>query len=174
MGRPLPPGFVEVEPGLCLGPLRRVGPDAFLGLVEVALGAPGEDHDCDAMGCGSAGEHVVSRVERFWPGSTSALIGEAPRGFNAPRSGEWYETTIRRLTGVPHPRTRRPDPREYPRNCWTCRHARYVGGYGAGFTCDALSGDEDRDAPIIDYVDTHCATDGMPTGTAPCSAWGRR
>lgn len=63
--RPLPPGFTEAGPHIFLGPRARVGPDAYEGLVRVTTGSPApgdESHDCDALGCTSAGEHVVSRV----------------------------------------------------------------------------------------------------------------
>lgn len=62
---PLPPGFREVDPNVFEGPARKVGPDAFVGMVRVRLGAvdPNDEaHSCDALGCSSVGEHVIERT----------------------------------------------------------------------------------------------------------------
>lgn len=72
---------------------------------------------------------------------------------------------------------------EPPRNCWTCRWSRYIGDAlrarglvpnAGGYTCDALTLDEARDRPILDYVDAHCGEDGMPIDSAPCPGWAAR
>jgi len=96
---PLPPGFREtgtvvegkrVVGTLFEGPARKVGPDAFMGLVRVVLGTPGPDadHDCDALGCGSLGEHVLSREE-------------LPSPWITPHTAEDYAAG--RYRGVPRP-----------------------------------------------------------------------
>lgn len=62
--RPLPPGFVEVAPNTFEGPARKVGPNVYTGCVRIVLGEvdpEDEDHNCDAMGCSSTGEHVIDR-----------------------------------------------------------------------------------------------------------------
>lgn len=66
----LPPGFVGVGPGVFEGPRSKVGPGVYRGLVRVQTGPvdPDDDHDCDAMGCGSAVDHVLSRT--IIPGMT--------------------------------------------------------------------------------------------------------
>lgn len=59
---------------------------------------------------------------------------------------------------------------EQPRNCYTCAHA--CPKFKDGTTgCTALSGDEDEDMPIIEYVNQHCGDDGMPIDSAPCPGW---
>lgn len=63
--RPLPPGFVQFGDTTFYGPARKVGPDTYNGIVSVVVGSPppdDESHDCDAMGCGSMGEHVLKRT----------------------------------------------------------------------------------------------------------------
>lgn len=78
--RRLPPGFVEVEPGVFEGPSHKVGPDAFVGVCRVVLGAPDDEHSCDAMGCGSLDEHVVSREVRPWRSRPSTAEEYIARG----------------------------------------------------------------------------------------------
>jgi hypothetical protein len=81
----LPPGFVEVAPGVFQGPRSKVGPGVYRGLVQVrtdcAGEVPGDDHDCDMMGCSSV-EHVLSR--------------EDLAGFNGgPYTADEYEARLR-------------------------------------------------------------------------------
>lgn len=64
---------------------------------------------------------------------------------------------------------------EPPRNCWTCGHTLRITlpDGGTGYTCTALTLDEETDQPIIDYVSAHCDVegDGMPVDAAACPAW---
>lgn len=78
--RPLAPGFVEVEPGVFEGPSHRVGPDAFVGICTVTLGAPDDTHSCDEMGCGSVDEHVIRREVRPWRSRPSTAEEYIARG----------------------------------------------------------------------------------------------
>lgn len=73
--RPLPPGFIEVAPNVFEGPLAKVGPGVYRGLVRIVTGdavagdgEPDESHSCDDMGCSSVGDHVLSRT--VLPGTT--------------------------------------------------------------------------------------------------------
>ena len=61
---------------------------------------------------------------------------------------------------------------EEVRNCWTCGWDRVLVRSGS-LTCDALTGDEDEDWPIIEYTNAHCDLkgDGMPMDTAACPVW---
>lgn len=91
-----------------------------------------------------------------------------------------FRKAIRRLFPAPTKPAPKPPPR-IPQNCTTCYWSRYVGTlirsqgfepFGAGFTCDALTMDEDEDRPILDYISAHCGDDdGMPVDTEPCPAW---
>jgi hypothetical protein len=62
--RPLPPGFREVARGVYLGPATKRGPSTYADLQIVVQDGtpPGEFHDCDQMGCPSAGDHVLLRT----------------------------------------------------------------------------------------------------------------
>lgn len=77
------------------------------------------------------------------------------------------------IEGSVDPKDFRRTPMDEVKNCWTCVHAHPKfdnGGYG----CQALTGDEGQDQPIIIYTNAHCDMegDGMPTDTAPCPSWG--
>jgi hypothetical protein len=56
------------------------------------------------------------------------------------------------------------------RNCWTCKHS------GQDYNmCSMLTGDEDEDRPILDWLQPVLIDNGTVTaGSDNCPGWGER